>query len=154
VSVNISFTEPCIGGGGFGCKSVNACNVSRWLTKVAYISEVKLSILLCIYWRSLIILPQSLTYCFVISVQLLVYGAGQVIPSSFRVLQPNLTYSLLVSLSSTVQYGRAILVMDRNFCTDLAGNNFMRMPNSSVYIHFGKWIFYYVIAGPTQGPSR
>ncbi|KOM40435.1 hypothetical protein LR48_Vigan04g063300 [Vigna angularis] len=93
VSVNISFTEPCIVGGGFGCKSVNACN-------------------------------------------LLVYGAGQVIPSSFRVLQPNLTYSLLVSLSSTVQYGRAIVVMDRNFCTDLAGNSFMRMPNSSVYIHF------------------
>ncbi|XP_027903881.1 uncharacterized protein LOC114163770 isoform X2 [Vigna unguiculata] len=28
--------------------------------------------------------------------------------------------------------------MDRNFCTDLAGNNFMRMPNSSVYIHFDR----------------
>ncbi|KAG5035632.1 hypothetical protein JHK87_010542 [Glycine soja] len=95
VSVNISFTEPCIGGGGFGCKSVNACN-------------------------------------------LLVYGAGQVIPSSFRIIQPNLTYSLLVSLSSTVQYGRAILVMDRNFCTDRAGNSFMRMPNSTVYIHFDR----------------
>ncbi|KAJ6688194.1 TRANSMEMBRANE PROTEIN [Salix koriyanagi] len=27
VSVNISFTEPCTGGGGFGCSSVNACNV-------------------------------------------------------------------------------------------------------------------------------
>lgn len=35
VSVNISFTEPCIGGGGFGCKSVNACNVSWRLTKIA-----------------------------------------------------------------------------------------------------------------------
>nr|KYP51571.1 hypothetical protein KK1_026599 [Cajanus cajan] len=95
VSVNISFTEPCIGGGGFGCKSVNACN-------------------------------------------LLVYGAGQVIPSSFRILETNLTYSLLVSLSPTVQYGRAILVMDKNFCTDLAGNSFMRMPNSSVYIHIDR----------------
>ncbi|XP_027368449.1 uncharacterized protein LOC113874415 isoform X2 [Abrus precatorius] len=95
VSVNISFTEPCIGGGGFGCKSVNACN-------------------------------------------LLVYGAGQVVPSSFSILQPNLVYSLLVSLSSTVQYGRAILVMDRNFCTDIAGNSFTRMPNSTVYIHFDR----------------
>ncbi|KAL2340917.1 hypothetical protein Fmac_008857 [Flemingia macrophylla] len=95
VSVNISFTEPCIGGGGFGCKSVNACN-------------------------------------------LLVYGAGQVMPSSLRIIQPNLTYSLLVSLSSTVQYGRAILVMDKNFCTDIAGNTFMRMPNSSVYIHLDR----------------
>ncbi|XP_061349296.1 uncharacterized protein LOC133294608 isoform X3 [Gastrolobium bilobum] len=95
VSVNITFSEPCIGGGGFGCKSVNACN-------------------------------------------LLVYGAGQVIPSSLSILQPNLMYSLLVSLSSTVQYGRAILVMDKNFCTDIAGNNFTRMPNSSVYIHFDR----------------
>ncbi|OIV98204.1 hypothetical protein TanjilG_28717 [Lupinus angustifolius] len=95
VSVNISFSEPCIGGGGFGCKSVNACN-------------------------------------------LLVYGAGEVIPSSFSILQPNLKYSLLVRLSSSVQYGRAILVMDRNFCTDIAGNSFTRKPNSSVYIHFDR----------------
>ena len=29
VSVNISFTEPCTGG-GFGCSSVNACNVSSF----------------------------------------------------------------------------------------------------------------------------
>ncbi|KAJ1418288.1 putative transmembrane protein [Sesbania bispinosa] len=94
VSVNISFSEPCIGG-GFGCKSVNVCN-------------------------------------------LLVYGSGQVIPSSFSILQPNLMYSLLVSLSPSVQFGRAILVMDRNFCTDIAGNNFTRMPNSSVFIHFDR----------------
>ncbi|CAL5203314.1 unnamed protein product [Lathyrus oleraceus] len=94
VSVNISFTEPCIGE-GFGCKSVNACN-------------------------------------------LLVYGAGQVVPSSFRILKPNLMYSLLVSLSPTVQYGRAILVMDRNFCTDIAGNSFTRMLNSSVHVHIDR----------------
>jgi len=57
-------------------------------------------------------------------------------------------YSLLVSLSSTVQYSRAILVMDKNFCTDIAGNSFTRMPNSSVYVHIGEChiIFYYVIA--------
>ncbi|XP_054821268.1 uncharacterized protein LOC129320105 [Prosopis cineraria] len=95
VSVDITFSEPCIGEGGFGCKSVNACN-------------------------------------------LLVYGAGQVIPSSFTVLQPNLKYSLLISLSSTVQYGRAILVMDRNFCSDMAGNSFTRTTNSSVYVHFDR----------------
>ncbi|CAI8610154.1 unnamed protein product [Vicia faba] len=94
VSVNISFTEPCIGE-GFGCKSVNACN-------------------------------------------LLVYGVGQVVPSSFRVLKPNLMYSLLVSLSPTVQYGRAILVMDRSFCTDIAGNSFTRMANSSVHLHIDR----------------
>ncbi|KAK0586077.1 hypothetical protein LWI29_000579 [Acer saccharum] len=95
VSVNISFTEPCTGGGGFGCSSVNACN-------------------------------------------LLVYGAGQVIPSSLITLQPGLRYSLLVGLSSTVQYGRAVLVMDKSFCTDTAGNKFMRMKNSSFIVHFDR----------------
>lgn len=33
VSVNITFSEPCGGGAGFGCSSVNACNVSRWPTR-------------------------------------------------------------------------------------------------------------------------
>ncbi|MED6120455.1 hypothetical protein PIB30_020959 [Stylosanthes scabra] len=77
VTVNVSFSEPCMGGEGFGCKSVNACN-------------------------------------------LLVYGGGQVMPSSLTILKPNLMYSLLVSLNSSVEYGRAILVMDRGFCTDMA----------------------------------
>ncbi|XP_059442753.1 uncharacterized protein LOC132174986 isoform X2 [Corylus avellana] len=92
VSVNISFSEPCTGGGGFGCSSVNACNV-------------------------------------------LVYGAGQVIPSSLNILEPNLKYSVLVNLSSTTQYGRVIVVMDKNFCTDSAGNEFTRTANSSFYVH-------------------
>ncbi|KAJ7956220.1 Guanine nucleotide-binding protein, beta subunit [Quillaja saponaria] len=94
VSVNISFSEPCMGG-GFGCLSVNACN-------------------------------------------LLVYGAGEVIPSSLSILQTNLVYSLVVSLSSTLQYGRAILVMDKNFCTDSAGNRFMRTANSTFFVHFDR----------------
>ncbi|XP_048229333.1 uncharacterized protein LOC8288982 isoform X2 [Ricinus communis] len=95
VSVNISFTEPCTGGGGFGCSSVNDCN-------------------------------------------LLVYGAGQVISSSLTTVEPDLRYSLLVDLSPTVQYGRVILVMDRNFCTDTAGNSFTRAANSSFYVHFDR----------------
>ncbi|XP_061952600.1 uncharacterized protein LOC133675283 isoform X1 [Populus nigra] len=94
VSVNISFTEPCTGG-GFGCSSVNACN-------------------------------------------LLVYGAGQVIPSSLTVLEPNLKYTLLVGLSPSVLYGRVILVMDKNFCTDTAGNRFTRAANSSFFVHFDR----------------
>ncbi|XP_044485980.1 uncharacterized protein LOC123211359 isoform X2 [Mangifera indica] len=94
VSVNISFTEPCIGG-GFRCSSVNACN-------------------------------------------LLVYGAGQVVPSSLVTLQPALKYSLIVSLSPMVQYGRVILVMGKNFCTDSAGNKFTRTANSIFYVHFDR----------------
>lgn len=34
VSVNISFSKPCNGGGGFGCSSVNTCNVSRCQLKI------------------------------------------------------------------------------------------------------------------------
>ncbi|XP_068638762.1 uncharacterized protein [Aristolochia californica] len=77
VSVDISFSKPCIGGGGFRCSSVNSCN-------------------------------------------LLVYGAGQVIPSTFKILQPNLKFSLLVGLSVDIEYGRLVLVMDKDFCTDTA----------------------------------
>ncbi|KAL9372733.1 hypothetical protein Peur_034977 [Populus x canadensis] len=95
VSVNISFTEPCTGGGGFGCSSVNACN-------------------------------------------LIVYGAGQVIPSSLTVLEPNLKYTLLVGLFPNVFYGRVVLVMDKNFCTDAAGNRFTRAANSSFFVHLDR----------------
>ncbi|XP_043704153.1 uncharacterized protein LOC122654230 isoform X3 [Telopea speciosissima] len=95
VTVNISFSEPCIGGGGFGCLSVNACN-------------------------------------------LLVYGAGQVIPSTLKILHPDLIFSLVVGLSSNVHYGRIIVVMDKNFCTDSAGNPFMRSANSSFFVHFDR----------------
>lgn len=69
---------------------------------------------------------------------LLVYGAGHVIPSTFSILERDLTYSLTVAISSTVQYGRAILVMDRNFCADRAGNAFTRTANSTFYVHFDR----------------
>ncbi|GMQ10053.1 hypothetical protein CsSME_00053206 [Camellia sinensis var. sinensis] len=95
VTVNISFSEPCTGGGGFGCSSTNTCN-------------------------------------------LLVYGAGQVVPTTLNILEPNLKFSLIVSLSSSVEYGRVILVMDKNFCTDNAGNKFTRTENSSFLIHFDR----------------
>ena len=74
-----------------------------------------------------------------ISAQLLVYGAGQVIPSTFHVLHPNLKFSVLVGLSSSVSYGRLILVMDKNFCADSAGNKFMRTENSISFVHFGEF---------------
>lgn len=94
-SVNISFSEPCSGRGGFQCASMNSCN-------------------------------------------LLVYGAGQVIPATLNTIQPNLIYSLLVSLTPNAQYGRVILVLDKNFCTDAAGNKFTRTENSSFFVHFDR----------------
>lgn len=36
-----------------------------------------------------------------------------------------------------MQYGRLVLVMDKDFCTDAAGNRFTRTTNSSFYLHFG-----------------
>ncbi|KAH9604781.1 hypothetical protein KSS87_002927 [Heliosperma pusillum] len=95
VTVYISFTEPCTGGGGFGCSSVDACN-------------------------------------------LLVYGAGQVIPDTLKTIEPYLKYSVVVGLSTNDQYGRAILEMDRGFCTDNAGNRFIRPENSTVIVHFDR----------------
>ncbi|XP_075492963.1 uncharacterized protein LOC142530922 isoform X2 [Primulina tabacum] len=95
VPINISFSEPCGGQGGFRCSSVNACN-------------------------------------------LLVYGPGQVVPNTLRILQPNLKYSVTVTLAERVRFGRLILVMDKDFCTDSAGNKFTRADNSSLLIHFDR----------------
>lgn len=68
------------------------------------------------------------------------YGSGQVIPNTLRTIKPNLTYSIVVSLSTNVQYGRTILVMDKGFCTDNAGNRFIRPKNSSFIIHVGEFM--------------
>ncbi|KAK4776337.1 hypothetical protein SAY86_005025 [Trapa natans] len=69
---------------------------------------------------------------------LLVYGSGQVIPSSLQVLEPELKYSLLVSTSTGVQYGRLVLVADKDFCADAAGNLFTRTENSRFFLHFDR----------------
>ncbi|KAL4584923.1 hypothetical protein LXL04_009534 [Taraxacum kok-saghyz] len=69
---------------------------------------------------------------------LLVYGAGQVIPNSLRTIKPNLKFSILVNLSPTVEYGRVVLVTDKGFCTDSAGNQFTRTANSSFFLHFDR----------------
>nr|POE83275.1 hypothetical protein CFP56_63664 [Quercus suber] len=71
-----------------------------------------------------------------ITCKLLVYGDGNVMPTSLKTPQPNLQYSILVDLSSTAQYGRVILVMDKNFCTDSAGNKFERNKNSNFTLRF------------------
>ncbi|PIN20252.1 hypothetical protein CDL12_07057 [Handroanthus impetiginosus] len=69
---------------------------------------------------------------------LLVYGAGEFTPNTLNIIQPNLEYSLVVSVSEKVRYGRLILVMDKNFCMDSAGNQFTRTENSSLLIRFDR----------------
>ncbi|KZV43374.1 hypothetical protein F511_21966 [Dorcoceras hygrometricum] len=95
VPINISFSEPCGGEGGFRCTSIKACNLH-------------------------------------------VYGPGQVVPNTLRIMQPNLKYSITVSLAERVRFGRLILVMDKDFCTDSAGNKFTRTDNSSLFIHYDR----------------
>ncbi|XP_073108633.1 uncharacterized protein [Elaeis guineensis] len=100
VSVRVSFSKPCTGGGGFRC-SVDHCN-------------------------------------------LLVYGAAHVIPSTLKVLQPDLEFSLIVSISTDIQYGRLVLVMDKSFCTDTAGNRIRTVEatnnekNLRIYLSFSE----------------
>ncbi|XP_076960510.1 uncharacterized protein LOC143636915 [Bidens hawaiensis] len=95
VSVYISFSEPCSGGGGFGCLSANDSS-------------------------------------------LLVYGQGQVIPNSLTTIKPNLKYSFLVYLFTSVEFGRAVLVTDKYTCKDAAGNQFTRTTSSSFLVHFDR----------------
>ncbi|CAN4086028.1 unnamed protein product [Withania somnifera] len=72
------------------------------------------------------------------SCNLLVYGSGEVVPNTLKIIEPDLKFSVVVSLSSHDEYGRVILVMDKNFCSDPAGNKFRRTENSSLFIHFDR----------------
>ncbi|KAM3329419.1 hypothetical protein ACQJBY_026473 [Aegilops geniculata] len=94
VSVLVSLSEPCPGGGGFTCNA---------------------------------------TYC-----DLIVYGPGRVEPSTLEAVVPGMRYSVAVSPSPDVDYGRMILVMRRGFCTDVAGHRFRRSSNSSFTLRFDK----------------
>ncbi|KAL8091682.1 uncharacterized protein LOC141689652 isoform X2 [Apium graveolens] len=80
----------------------------------------------------------SLYLYVVLSMYLLLYGAGKVIPTTLTTIHPNLTYSLMVSLALSAQYGRIILVTDKNFCTDAAGNKFARSQNSWFILHYDR----------------
>ncbi|XP_047316838.1 uncharacterized protein LOC124920397 isoform X2 [Impatiens glandulifera] len=72
----------------------------------------------------------SITDC-----SLIVYGAGQVLPSTLKIVEPDLKYSIVVSLDTTIDYGRLVLTMDKkNVCNDNAGNAFTRTDRSS-FIH-------------------
>lgn len=59
------------------------------------------------------------------------------IPSTLKVILPEQEYALAVAISAGAQYGRLVLVMDRGFCKDVAGNTFKRTSNSSFIVHFG-----------------
>ncbi|KAG0464201.1 hypothetical protein HPP92_020270 [Vanilla planifolia] len=69
---------------------------------------------------------------------LLVYGAGHVISSTLKTIQAELEFSVQVGISTDIQYGRLLLVMDKDFCIDAAGNQFRRTLTSSYFLRFDR----------------
>ncbi|BBN01488.1 hypothetical protein MPTK1_2g07770 [Marchantia polymorpha subsp. ruderalis] len=67
-------------------------------------------------------------------------GPGAVLPSTLRTLNPGLLYTLTVALSSEQISGKVLVTMQRDFCTDVAGNVFQRNENSSFTIRFDRSI--------------
>ncbi|PQP96170.1 uncharacterized protein Pyn_36207 [Prunus yedoensis var. nudiflora] len=68
----------------------------------------------------------------------IVDGPGRVQPSSLRMIKPSISYSLDVVLSLANMYGRVIIRMADDFCTDQAGNSFTRTNGSTIIIHFDR----------------
>ncbi|EFJ31765.1 hypothetical protein SELMODRAFT_87288 [Selaginella moellendorffii] len=66
------------------------------------------------------------------------HGPGSIVPSSLRVIRPNLEYNLVLNLSAATQSGRVIVALGKEFCSDLAGNKFRRGDNSSVIVRFDR----------------
>ncbi|TXG54876.1 hypothetical protein EZV62_020132 [Acer yangbiense] len=65
-------------------------------------------------------------------------GPAYVHESSLRIIKPYIRYSLDIVLSSKSTYGRVVIRMVDNVCTDIAGNNFTRTNGSTVIIHIDR----------------
>ncbi|XP_059449067.1 uncharacterized protein LOC132179363 isoform X2 [Corylus avellana] len=53
-------------------------------------------------------------------------------------MEPGMKYSLNIIISSRSMYGRAVITMAENICTDQAGNHFTRTNGSTIIIHFDR----------------
>ncbi|PWA81168.1 hypothetical protein CTI12_AA189050 [Artemisia annua] len=69
---------------------------------------------------------------------LLAYGPGNVIPSTLKIIKPNREFSISLNMSTSVEYGRVVLVTDKGFCKDAAGNQFTRTKASWFFVHFDR----------------
>jgi hypothetical protein len=70
--------------------------------------------------------------------QVIIKGPAHVRASSLRVMEPGIKYSLDIILSFRSMYGRAVITVAENICTDQAGNHFTRTNGSTIIIHFGE----------------
>ncbi|KAL5797191.1 hypothetical protein ACOSQ2_002011 [Xanthoceras sorbifolium] len=95
ITIDIKFSEACVGQGGFKCMSSSNCDV-------------------------------------------ILDGPANVHASSLQIIKPYIRYSLDVVLSSNSTYGRVVIRMAENFCTDIAGNNFTRTNGSTIIIHIDR----------------
>ncbi|XP_071731688.1 uncharacterized protein [Rutidosis leptorrhynchoides] len=69
---------------------------------------------------------------------ILAYGPGQVIPKTLKTIKPNLEYSISVNLSTSIEYGRVVLVTNKDICRDTAGNHFTRTTDSHSWVIFDR----------------
>ncbi|KAG5107698.1 hypothetical protein JHK84_044605 [Glycine max] len=95
IAIDVTFSEPCTGIGGFHCLNSSNCDI-------------------------------------------MVAGPAQVDASSLQITRPGAKYSLGVIISSEVTYGRVVITMVENTCTDQAGNKFRRTNDSTLIIHFDR----------------
>ncbi|XP_062173784.1 uncharacterized protein LOC133879273 [Alnus glutinosa] len=68
----------------------------------------------------------------------IIKGPAHVRASSLRVMEPGIKYSLDIILSLRSMYGRAVITVAENICTDQAGNHFTRTNGSTIIIHFDR----------------
>ncbi|KHN40962.1 hypothetical protein glysoja_039369 [Glycine soja] len=95
IAIDVTFSEPCTGLGGFHCLNSSNCDI-------------------------------------------MVAGPAQVDASSLQIIRPGAKYSLEVIISSEVTYGRVVITMAENTCTDQAGNQFRRTNGSTLITHFDR----------------
>lgn len=156
VTVNITFSKACNNGGGFVCTGTNSCDVSCSATMfhascnlfstlnrvdVFFLKENgKVLVLMTLVFSKLLNLSLSHSFKTVPTAQLLVYGAGVVIPSTLKETERGLRYSVVVGLSTQVLSGRVTAVLAKRTCADAAGNFFQRTETSRFVIRFGNFV--------------
>lgn len=75
---------------------------------------------------------------FYLLLQVIINGPAHLDASSLKIIKPNIKYKLDIILSRENIYGRVVIRMAENFCTDMAGNVFTRTNGSTIVIRFGK----------------
>lgn len=119
IAVTITFSEPCT---GFRCINASICDVSLCCSSLTIIN---------------VVFSGSSPFSFMFRIQVTVDGPGQVYPSTFHEIEPDIKYSLMLTLSTKVVYGRVTIKMAHNSCTDQAGNQFTRTNSSVIIVHIG-----------------